>query len=174
MKRWLACLSLTALMLLLATGVAFATAVVESVDLPEGFTNVDVGATNPLIATVKPDGITADVTWTSSRKQYASVRKLADGSWVITGRAMGRTIVTARAGGKSKSRMIYVTAPKASTIRLNSRSVTLNPSGAYSTYQLRAATTPTYHSESVNCNSSDETIATVSDPGLVTAVADGI
>lgn len=173
MKRWLVCLSLAALMLLLATGVAFATAVVESVDLPEGFTNVDVGATNPLIATVKPDGITAYVTWTSSRKQYASVRKLADGSWVITGRAMGRTIVTARAGGKSKSRMIYVTAPKASTIKLNSRSVTLNPSGAYSAYQLRAATTPTYHSDSVIWKSSDDSVATVSDTGLVKAIADG-
>jgi regulator of extracellular matrix RemA (YlzA/DUF370 family) len=96
---------------------------------------------------------------------------------VVTGKADGRTTITAKAGGKSVSRVITVTAPKASSIKLNATSVTLNPSGTYSTYTLRATTTPTYHSDTVVWSAEDpEAIIDIAPDGLtciVTAKSDG-
>lgn len=171
MRRWLTLFSAAALALFLLSGVAYAA--VDSISLPEGVNSVDVGETLTLDATVLPADSGATVTWTSSRPQYATVKALDADTCVITGKAMGRTIITAKVSGKAISRMFYVRKPMASSIKLNTRAKTLNPSGTYSTYQLRATTTPTYHSDSVIWASSDDSVATVSDTGLVTAVSDG-
>jgi poly-gamma-glutamate synthesis protein (capsule biosynthesis protein) len=175
MRRRLAILCAAALIMLFAATGAQATAVLEKIELPEKLF-VDVGATCDLTAVLTPADAGVTITWTSSRPQYATV-KPKDGdpnSCVITGKAMGRTYVYARVGGKILAQcFVTATAPKASSIKLNTKSVTLNPSGTYSTYTLRATTTPTYHSDSIEWKSGDESVATVSQTGVVTAVADG-
>lgn len=180
MRRRLAIYCAAALILLFAAIGAQAAAVVESIALSPETSTVDVGATLELDAVITPSDTGATVTWTSSRPQYATVKKLDDDTCVITGKAMGRTTITARAGGKPVSRIITVTAPKASSIKLNAKSVTLNPSGTYSTYVLRATTTPTYHSDSIEWKTDDEEDAIISiEPSqdgktcLVTAKSDG-
>lgn len=177
MKRRLAAYCAVALIFLFTAIGAQATAVVEGIALSSEASFVDVGATLELDAVLTPSDTGAVIQWTSSRPQYATVRKLDDDTCVITGKAMGRTTITARAGGKSVSRIITVTAPKASSIKLNSKSVTLNPSGAYSTYELRATTTPTYHSDTVVWTAEDpDSIIDITPNGLtclVTAKSDG-
>jgi len=181
MKRQLAILCAAALIFLFAAVGAQAADVVE-ITLSPGTSTVDVGARLELDAELTPADADAAIRWTSSRPQYATV-KAKDGdpyTCVIKGKAMGKTIITARAGGKSVSRMITVTKPWASSIKLNRSSVTLNPKGAsYSTYTLRATTTPSYHSDTIHWEADPESGVVSIEPSedgktcTVTAVADG-
>ncbi len=180
MNRRLAITCAAALIFVFTAIGAQAAPVVESIVLSPETSTVDVGAELQLDAVLTPTDTGAAIQWTSSRPQYATVRKLDDDTCVITGKATGRTTITARAGGKSVSRIITVTAPKASSIKLNAKSVTLNPSGSYSTYVLRATTTPTYHSDSIVWTTDDAESAIISiEPSpdgltcLVTAKSDG-
>ena len=180
MKRWIVLLSAAVLALFLLSGVAFATTVVESIALPDGVNSVDVGATLTLDATITPADTGVPIQWTSSRTQYATVKALDADTCVITGKAMGSTIITAKAGGKSVSVMFYVRKPMASSIKLNTKAKTLNPSGTYSTYLLRATTTPTYHSDTIVWSTNDPSDSIIAiepspagDTCLVTAVSDG-
>jgi len=156
MKRRLACFCAAALILLFASCAALASTVVDSLTLPpENPSAVDAGAIIQLDAVLSPEGTGAVVSWRFSNPKkygkYASILPIPGDpdSCQIRGRAPGRVIVTARAGSRIASTVITINAPQASSLRLNARAVTLNPSGAYSTYLLRAATTPTYHSDSV-------------------------
>ncbi len=178
MKRWLVFVCAAALFCMLTASAAFATSTVGTVALPEDFGSVDVGQTITVDALVTPADTGAVVKWTSSRPQYATVKALDGDSCTIRGRAMGRTLITAKVGGKTISQMLYVRAPKASSIKLNAKSVTLNPSGNYSTYTLTARLTPTYHSDSVEwtTDDTDGSIISIEPNGstcLVTARSDG-
>jgi poly-gamma-glutamate synthesis protein (capsule biosynthesis protein) len=180
MKRWIVLLGAAALALFLLPGVALAAIPVESVTLPVGVNSVDVGAKLTLDAIVTPADAGVTVSWYSSRPQYATVKRLDADTCVITGRAMGRTKITAKAGGRSYTRMFYVRKPMASSIKLNTRAKTLNPSGTYSTYTLRATTTPTYHSDSITWSTDDPSNSIIAiepspagDTCKVTAVSDG-
>ena len=186
MKRRLAILCAAALIILLAATGAQATAVLEKIELPANL-SVDVGTKLELDAVLTPPEAGVTIQWTSSRPQYATVKaKLGfPNTCVITGKAMGRTYIYAKVGGKVAAKcFVTVTKPKASTIKLNTKSVTLNPpdapSGVNYTYILRATTTPTYHSDTIEwtTNDPDETIISIepSEDGktcTVTAVSDG-
>ncbi len=176
MKKWLILCCAAALFLAFASGAALASGVVTDVRFPEDFGSVDVGQTVTVDAIVTPADTGATVRWSSSRSQYATVRALDGDTCVIQGKRMGSTKITAKVGGKTFTKMLYVRAPKASSIKLNAKSVTLNPSGNHSTYTLTARLTPTYHSDSVEWSTSDETIVSLAPNGntcVVTARADG-
>ena len=158
MKRRLAILCAAALIFLFAAISAQAAPAVNVELIPPGPSFVDVGATLRMDAVLTPADTGAVVTWTSSHRQYATVSKLDDDTCVITGKAMGRTYIYAKVDGKiAARRLVTVTKPKASAIKLNSKSVTLNPSGSYSTYVLRATTSPSpsYHSDSIEWTTDD-------------------
>ncbi len=169
MKKLLAGLCAAALLLMCMAGVALATTVVDTITLPANQT-VDVGATLQLDATITPADPTVTVRWKVSNPKFGTVAALDSDSCVITGKSPGRLFVTATAGGKSTTALVLVTAAKATSIKLNTTAKTINPSA---TYQLIATLSPTYNSDSVKWTSSDETVATVSDSGLVSAVSDG-
>lgn len=172
MKRRLALFCAAALIFSLSCGAALAAAAVTGITLPIGL-SVEVGASIPLDATVTPAGSGATVSWRLSSSKYASLAVTDADSCLITGKAPGRVSITAKAGSKSVTTYVIVKATQASSIKLNARSVTLNPSGDHSTYQLIQTLSPTYNADSVTWESDDESVATVSDTGLVTAAADG-
>jgi poly-gamma-glutamate synthesis protein (capsule biosynthesis protein) len=171
MKRRLAIFCAAALVLLLPFGAALA-ATVTGITLPVGLM-VEVGASIALDATVTPADSGATVTWRLGSSKYTTLTVTDADSCTITGKAPGRVSVTAKAGGKSATTYVIVNAVQASSIKLNAGSVTLNPTGNNSTYQLIATLSPTYNTDSVTWASDDTSVATVSDSGLVTAVSDG-
>ncbi len=137
-------------------------------------TLTSVGQTATLIAMVTPDDATdKSVTWSSSDEGVTTVS--SDG--VVTAVANGTAIITATANdgsGKSATCEVTVNAPVVHTtgVTLSKTMVTLTSAGE--TVQLTATVLPENASDnSVTWSSSDESVATVSSEGVVTAVANG-
>ncbi len=180
MLKWLTRLSAAALVLLCMAGVAQASSV-TGVTLPDLPARIDQGERITIRAVVEPeDAVVTSVEWRSSRTEFATVKKMDDRSCTITGKRMGRTILYVRVNkGKPISRVITVTYPRATAIRLNRTALTLNPAGsASSTYTLTTKTAPTYHSDTITWKSSDDSVASISPSAdgkscVVTAVSDG-
>ncbi len=166
MKRLLAAFFVSALALILWTAAASAEAV-TGITLPASPLWVTRGTTYQMEAALSPEGAEAPVTWVSSRPQYAAVHKQTG---LVTARRMGKTIITAKAGGKSATCVIVVAEPFAKTIKINKTALTLNPGAQY---QLVTKLTPAYFFVKPEWSSTDETVATVSETGLVKAVSDG-
>ena len=127
-----------------------------------------IGATAQLTATVEPNN-TSDktITWKSSNDKVATVSN--DG--LITSIDNGNAKITASCGDVSASCEVNV-AVAASAITLSQTELSLNKIGA--TVQLTATIEPNNAADkTIEWSSSDNNIVTVSNDGLVTAVAIG-
>lgn len=128
-----------------------------------------VGATSTLTATVEPSNASnKSYSWSSSNSAVATVNS----SGLVTAKANGTATITATTtdGGKKASCTVTVTTPTSG--------VSVSPTTATiikgQTRQLTATVAPSSASnKSVSWSSSNNTVATVSSTGLVTAKAAG-
>ncbi|MBQ0026342.1 MAG: Ig-like domain-containing protein [Lachnospiraceae bacterium] len=132
--------------------------------------SVNVGSTTTLRATVSPSNATnKNVTWTSSDTSVATVNN----SGVVTGVKAGTATITVTTtdGGKTATCAVTVSNVAATSVSLNKTSTTLTE-GA--TEKLTATVSPTNATnKSVTWKSSNESVATVSTDGTITAKAAG-
>ena len=142
---------------------------VESVSITaNGSTTLKAGQTVQLNATVLPETATdKSVVWTSSNTAIATV----DNAGLVTAVAVGNASITATAGDKSSSVNIVVEKTLAEAIALNRSTAAMKVTG---TMQLSVVFTPeTTTDKSVSWASSNPSIASVNENGLVTAHALG-
>ncbi|MDC7126205.1 MAG: Ig-like domain-containing protein [Spirochaetales bacterium] len=145
-------------------------AAVTGVSLDNSTLSIAPGATYQLNATVSPDDAAdSSVSWVSSNTSIATVSD----SGLVTAVTEGIVNITAITtdGGFSASCKVNVSTADVSGVTLNTSSVTLNVD---ETYQLTADVSPSNAAnQNVSWKSSDTSIATVSDTGLVTALYSG-
>ncbi len=137
------------------------------ITLDSGNFSLEVGETKQLNATVTPADSTDDVMFTSDEESVATVSD----SGLVTAVAAGTAVITATAGSATKSVTVTVSAPTVTGITVSPTTATLDSVGA--TKQLTANVTPAGINAAVSWTSSKESVATVNDTGLVTAVAKG-
>lgn len=144
---------------------------IEAVSI--GFNNGNIylkpNGTYRITAVIKPDNVTdKSVLWESSNKSVATV----DGYGNVFAKSPGTATITAwTSNNKSTSCMVTVLPVSVSSISLNSYSVTLNEGESY---QLSAAISPADATDkTLIWRSSDSSIATVSNTGLVVAKSSG-
>lgn len=145
------------------------TQAVTSISLPSTLT-VAVGARETLTPTLTPVGADAKLTWTSNNTRCVTV----DGNGTVTGVSAGSATITVRTDN-GKTATCWVTAQvntPATSVTLNQTELKLNP-GSGNTVQLRATVLPTNSTDKVVWTSSNPTVATVDENGLVTAVKEG-
>lgn len=126
-----------------------------------------VGGTCQLTATVKPASATGKVVWTSSDEKLVTVDEL--GNLKVVG-FEGETTVTASIGKLSKTCKVTVKRPAASEIEVTGIACVK----VGETRQLTATVYPLGAHQEVAWTSSDETVARVSETGLVTGLKQGI
>jgi uncharacterized protein YjdB len=131
-----------------------------------------VGNTLQLTATVAPsDATNKNVTWSSSDPTIATV---SAATGLITAVTEGTVTITTTTddGGFVASCVVIVNATPLPATGITISQTTANLMvGA--TLQLKATVIPSGADQNVTWNSSDQTIATVDETGLVTAVSDG-
>lgn len=145
---------------------------VESVNLNKTTLSLVIGEMETLVATINPDEANSDITWTSSDNEVASVDTSGKVTAVKAGTA---TITVSSVENPDKKATCEVTVTPAGVpvtgISLNKTTLSLTI-GKDET--LTATIAPENASDkSVTWTSSDETIATVSTDGKVTAVKVG-
>lgn len=141
---------------------------VASVELSQTTLELKAGNNAVLTAVVKPDNATnKDVTWTSDKPEVVAVE-----GGKVTAKAEGTAIITAKAGDKTATCTVKVTAADVAV-----ESVTLDKSSL----ELKAGTEGTLiatvspesaTNKDVTWSSNNETVATV-EGGKVTAVSEG-
>ncbi|MBR3407725.1 MAG: family 16 glycosylhydrolase [Paludibacteraceae bacterium] len=114
------------------------------------------------MTTLEVTGATANIVWTSSNEEVATVIH-----GVVTAKAIGKAEVTAAVGEAKATCIVYVTGTDGASLRLSPPTVTLNPGEQYTfsygnTYDLE-----------MTWSSSDPAVATVDQTGRVVAVAPG-
>ena len=142
---------------------------VSSITLSQTSMDITVGQTSILIPTVKPDNATdKNVSWSSSNPAIASVDQ-----GLVTGISAGTAMISAKAGDKTATCFVSV-----STSTIPVESISLNhttlsiPVGQTET--LMATVLPaTATDKTVYWSSSNTVVATISQSGLVTAIAAG-
>lgn len=141
---------------------------VESLTLSSQDLKMRVGQTSTLTATIKPDNATdKTVTWSSSDEAVVIVN--ADGQ--VTAKSLGQAVITAKSGEVSAECTVIVEATPVESVTLNQTTATLK---AEQTLQLTATVSPdTATDKTVTWTTSDATVATVSETGLVTALKVG-
>ncbi len=139
---------------------------VDSVTLDKTALNLEVGKTEILTATVKPETATdKTVTWKSSNDKVATVD-----NGKVTAVAAGTADVTATAGGKSATCKVTVKAAEIAkvevkSISLNKKSLTI---GKGKKYTLKATVKPGDAADkTVTWKSSNTKVATVDKKGVV-------
>jgi uncharacterized protein YjdB len=116
--------------------------------------------------TLKLTGASGKVTWSSSNKKIATVSSKG----VVKGVKKGNCKITAKAGKKSYTCKVTVKQPVTS-VKLNKTSASLE---AGNIVTLKATASPsTANTKTVTWSSSDTSIATVSDEGVVKGVGNG-
>lgn len=140
---------------------------VERVSLNHTSVSLNVGDVIVLDATVFPeDADDKSVEWSSSDASVASVNN----NGRIVAVKEGETNITVTASGKEATCKVIVTVPVTS-IELNSYIVTLHPN---ETFQLTASFLPdNATNKKAKWISSDNSVASVSDNGMVTAIKKG-
>ena len=142
----------------------------ESIKLNKSSVDIPLGGTTQLTATIAPDNAeNKNVTWSSSDESVATVSN--DG--LVTSIKEGTTIITVTTedGGLKAECMVNVKIFHAEKVTLDKTSVSLMESG---TTQLVATVTPEEaENKNVTWSSSDESIATGSNDGVVTGVGKG-
>lgn len=142
---------------------------VASISLNKTTLEMIEGDTEALTASVSPDDATdKTVTWTSSNEGVATVK---DG--VVTAVSQGEATVTAKAGNQTASCKVTVSKKviDVESIELNRTELTIvegESETLVATVKPENATDKT-----VSWSSADESIATVSESGVVTAIKDG-
>ena len=148
--------------------------VVTGITLDKTTATVEEGATVTLTATVTPDNATdKTVTWSTSNEAIATVS-----GGVVTGVKAGEVTITAKAGDKSATCTVTVTAATTEPevvpvtgVTLNQTAVTLDIDQSIT---LTAAVAPENATNKAVTWASDKTdVATVDSNGKVTAVAAG-
>ena len=141
-----------------------------SISLSETDVTIYTGNTLQLIATVFPSTTSnPSVTWSSSNINVATVSSTG----LVTAKSPGNAVITAKTSdGTNLSATCNVTVKRlATSISLNKTSATLYLD---QTVQLTATVSPSNATDkSVVWSSSNNSIATVSSTGLVTAIATG-
>ena len=128
--------------------------------------NINKGSSAKLNLSVQPIDFTDEVNWKSANTSVVTVA--ADGTVKAVG--VGTTTIKVTVGNASASCKVTVVQPVTS-ISLNTTSLSME---ALSTYQLTATAYPNdAYDKSVKWESSDTSVATVSENGLVTAVGKG-
>lgn len=130
--------------------------------------NIEVNEEAQLTTTVYPATTEYPLTFTSSDANVATVSE----SGVVKALAVGNAVITATCGDVSASCEVEVLPISVKGIELNASSVSL-----YSTeeFQLTATVNPDNAADkTVIWTSSDETVATVSETGLVKALKGGV
>ena len=145
---------------------------VTGVALNKNSTTLTAGDEETLVATVLPVNATnKNVSWNSSDATVASV----DSNGKVTALQAGTTNITVTTQDGNYTAVCGVTvnaAVSVTGVTLDEDSISLT--SAAETKQLTATVAPENATDkSVTWSSSDEQVATVSDTGLVTAVADG-
>ena len=140
---------------------------VDEVRLDETELTVNKGETRSLVATVLPeDASDKTITWSSSNSQIARVS--ADGE--ITAVSVGTCTITATAGEKSASCQVTVVIPTSGVILNKSKlDLWINETATLLATVLPADATD----KTVAWSSSNESVATVTQDGTVTAVGAG-
>ena len=137
-----------------------------SATLDKTMLTLNKGSSTKLNLSVQPTDFTDEVNWKSANTSVATVA--ADGTVKAVG--VGTTTIKVTVGNASASCKVTVVQPVTS-ISLNKTSLSME---ALSTYQLTATAYPNdAYDKSVRWESSDNSVATVSDDGLVTAVGKG-
>ena len=149
------------------------TVAVTGVRLDNTRITVGVGGTWQLNATVEPeDAENKSVTWESSDESVATV----DENGLVTGKSAGSATVTVRTeeGGYTAQCMVNVEGDETvavTGVRLDNTGITVGVGG---TWQLNATVEPEdAENKSVTWESSDESVATVDENGLVTGKSAG-
>lgn len=131
-----------------------------------------LGGTGSLTATLAPSSASGTVSWSSSDPAVVSVAG-SGGSATVTAVAAGSATITASAGGRSGSATVTVT-PAVRTLTLSTSTLTLVPAQPQSlTVTARDEGGALIANPSVTYTSSVQSVATVSNSGVVTAVAPG-
>ena len=134
---------------------------------------LDSGETKTLVATVAPaDAADKRISWASSDESIATVNE----NGVVTAVAAGTTTITVTTidgGYTATCEVTVVTETIAATgVSLNKTELSLNPKSAPEALTAVIAPADATNTK-VNWESSDETVATVNENGVVTAVAIG-
>lgn len=114
------------------------------------------------MVTIDATGTAKNIEWTSSDENVASVYY-----GVVTAKAIGMTVITARSGDVSAECQVYVTGTDGTTLRITPAVVSMKKG---ETYQFSYGNT---FGLDLTWSSSDESIATVDQNGLVTAKKGG-
>lgn len=144
---------------------------VTDVQLNKTETSLYVGGTEKLVATVLPEGAYQGVTWKSGDKKIATV----DANGKVTGVAIGDVEIKATSSANTAK---YATCT-VHVIKTPVESVAFNPNSKElavgATYQLSPVVTPSAAASQYTASyeSNKTSVATVSETGLVTAVAEG-
>ena len=143
---------------------------VESVTLDRHELTLKEGETNRLVATVSPSNATdKTISWATSNPAIVSVDKEGN----VKGVAVGTATVAASHGNLSDACKITVTASAVAVTSISLDKTTL-ALAEQDTYQLTATVNPDNATDkTVTWSTANAAIATVSDKGLVTAVAEG-
>ncbi|MGM9595314.1 MAG: leucine-rich repeat protein, partial [Oscillospiraceae bacterium] len=137
-----------------------------SATLDKTMLTLNKGSNTKLYLSVQPVDFTDEVNWKSADTSVVTVA--ADGTVKAVG--VGTTTIKVTVGNASTSCKVTVVQPVTS-ISLNKTSLSME---ALSTYQLTATAYPNdAYDKSVKWESSDNSVATVSENGLVTAVGKG-
>ena len=142
---------------------------VTAVTLDKSNIEMKKGETASLKATVTPsDATNGGVTFTSSNKNVATV----NGSGVITAKGGGYATITAKAGGKSAICKVFVPVTQTGIAVCGSADKEVK---LFEKLNLKVAKVPSDATDNfpVVWSSSDETIATVSNKGVVNGLAIG-
>lgn len=147
---------------------------VTGVSLSKTSLNLNVNGRDSLVATIAPTNATdISVTWTSDKTSVATVTD----SGVITGVAAGTAKITVKTNDGEKTASATVTV-SSSTINVPATGITLSPSNLDLKVGERQAFTfdispTTATDKTVTWTSDKVAVATVSQTGVVTAVAPG-
>ena len=142
---------------------------ISSINLSKTQLTLEKGSTETLTTTILPADTTEDttVTWTSSNVSVATVT--SEGEVTAVGR--GTATITASCGGKTATCHVTIKVP-ISGVTLNKSIVTLEK-GNSETLTATVLPLDTTEDKTIIFSSSDESVATVTDTGKVTAIGAG-
>ena len=135
-----------------------------------GDSNVIMGTTVTLAATVYPEFANQNVTWTTSDAKYATVKNGVITPIKVTDEDAVITITAKTVDGKEAKVEIKVVYAQAESVTITASE---NEVFEEKTLTLKATVNPANANQAVTWSSSDESIATVTDKGVVEAIKKG-